>query len=64
MDDDLSKLEQSAKDYINSRFADAEKAALAYADAPKPRWYAVAGFVAGALVGIPVGMLLIHAIAG
>ena len=29
-----------------------EALVAAYADAPKPRWYAVAGFLGGVLVGV------------
>lgn len=49
-----------AKRYVEEKFAEAEAKASAFAEEPKPRWYAVAAFVGGLAVGV-VGTLLLQA---
>lgn len=41
-----------ARKYVEEKLAEADAKASAYADAPKPRWYVLAGFLGGVLVGV------------
>lgn len=52
MSDGTELVKKEVEAYIESKIAEMEAAAEAYANSPKPRWYAVAGFLGGVLVGV------------
>ena len=52
MSDGTELVKKEVADYVNGKIAELEARAEAYADAPKPRWYVLAGFLGGALVGV------------
>ena len=61
MSDGTELVKKEVEAYIESKIAEMEAAAEAYANSAKPRWYAFAGFGAGVLVGVVLTLVVMAA---